>query len=85
MLGTLERSAKYHLNKIEAPGLVRIYENRLNEAWMCLEQAGQHRLPATLNLEEQSYFAMGYRQMCSRIIADKKARNAEKAERQEEN
>lgn len=85
VLGTLERSAKYHLNKIEAPGLVRIYENRLNEAWMCLEQAGQHRLPATLNLEEQSYFAMGYRQMCSRIIADKKARNAEKAERQEEN
>ena len=35
---------------------------------------------AALNLEDQSYFALGYRQMCTQMNADKAAAKAAKEE-----
>ena len=35
-------------------------------------------MPATLTLEEQSYFAIGYRQMSARLVAESKKTAADK-------
>ena len=80
VLGQLERLSKYHLAKLESPGLAHIYETRLNEAYTFFGQEKTNHLPSALNLEEQSYFALGYRQMSARMIADRKAAAAKKAE-----
>ena len=32
------------------------------------------RIPATLTLEQQAYFALGYRQMCTKLQKDKNER-----------
>ena len=39
-----------------------------------------HCLPTTLNLEGQSYFALGYHQMCTQITGEIRKRIAEKQE-----
>ena len=39
-----------------------------------------HCLPTTLNLEGQSYFALGYHQMCTQITGEIRKRIAEKRE-----
>ena len=80
VLGQLERLSKYHLAKLESPGLAHIYETRLNEAYTFFGQENTNHLPSALNLEDQSYFALGYRQMSARMIADRKAAAAKKAE-----
>lgn len=72
VLGMLERMSKYHFDKINNPGLVRIYENYLNEAYLFFGKDGTCRFPTALNLEDQSYFALGYRQMSAKLIADRK-------------
>lgn len=72
VLGVLERMSKYHLDKIEDARLVIKYEEYLNEAYAFFGEEGLNRLPAALNLEEQSYFALGYRQMSARLIAERK-------------
>ena len=46
-------------------------------------QDGVRQLPAALNLEDQSYFALGYRQMCTQMNADKSAAKAAKEEETE--
>lgn len=80
VLGRLEGFAEFHLNKIENPALVRIYEERLNTAYSFFGEDGVHKLPSALNLEEQSYFALGYRQMSAQMVADRKEASARKAE-----
>lgn len=70
VLGQLERLAKYHLAKLDSRYLTQIYENRLNEAYTFFRANGTDQLPAALNLEQQSYFALGYRQMSARLVAD---------------
>ena len=79
VLGRLEGLSKHHLDKIENPGLVRIYENRLNEVYTFFGKDGFRSLPTSLTLEDQSYFAIGYRQMSAQMVAERRsaaARNA---------
>ena len=40
-------------------------------------------LTSTLDLEQQSYFAIGYRQMCAKINADRRAAAAAKKEKEQ--
>lgn len=57
VLGRLMRTAQFHLNKLEG-GLAWWYEQKLAEV------AGRlgNGIPRTLNLENQSLFALGYYQ-----------------------
>lgn len=78
VLGTLERMASIYLSKLK-DGLRRVYENRLNDTYAFFDSEGEHSLPKTLDLEGQSYFALGYRQMSAQISHDKKS-NGKKEE-----
>lgn len=82
VFGTLERMGTVYLDKLhkEKRGIDRIYEEKLNEVCAFFGSAPDHQLPATLNLEGQSYFALGYRQMCTQIIADIKDRQEKNQE-----
>lgn len=73
VLGRLERMASVaYLSKL-TPGLAHIYEDRLNKEYAFFDTESGRTLPKTLNLEQQSYFALGYRQMCAQIVRDKQA------------
>ena len=72
VLGQVSRLSAYHLEKIESGWLRRQYEEALNEAYCAIGDV----IPATLTLEEQSYFALGYRQMCTKLQKDKDERIA---------
>lgn len=63
VLGRLVRTSQFHLNKLE-PGLAHWYEGRIAQIWGSI----QDNVPKTLNLEEQSLFALGYYQQ---IAADR--------------
>ena len=78
VLGQLERLAKYHLAKLDNRYLAQLYEARLNEPCCFFAADGLNSLPSTLTLEEQSYFAIGYRQMSARLVADRKKSAADK-------
>ena len=67
VLGQLERLSKFHLAKIESSSLARKYEDALNEAYGFFDAEIETQVPPALNLEEQSYFAIGYRQMSARL------------------
>ena len=71
-LGQLCKENKY--------GLAKIYENRLNDTYAFFGADGEHRFPAVLNLEEQSYFVLGYRQMAAQMNADKRDAKVAKQE-----
>ena len=86
VLGTLERMGEVYLGMLRKKrnyGLADRYEKRLNEVYSFFGKEGFCQLPAVLNLEEQSYFALGYRQMCTQINADKAAAKAAKEEEKE--
>lgn len=70
VLGTLERMASIYLDKLDW-GLRRIFESRLNQEYGFFSLEEGRKIPQTLNLEQQSYFALGYRQMCAKITNDK--------------
>ncbi len=72
VLGTLERMASIYRPKLK-DWLQRIYENRLNDTYAFFDSVGDRSLPKTLDLEGQSYFALGYRQMSAQISHDKKS------------
>ena len=78
VLGQLERLSKYHLAKLDSRYLAQVYENRLNEPYCFFGAEGLTSLPAALTLEDQSYFAIGYRQMSARLVADRKETAARK-------
>ena len=83
VLGRLAVMSQHHLEKIENEGLVRIYEERLNQVSTFFGKEKGHELPQTLDLEQQSYFAIGYRQMCAKINADRRAAAAAKKEKEQ--
>lgn len=83
VLGRLAVMSQHHLEKIENEGLVRIYEDRLNQIYTFFGKEKGHELPKTLDLEQQSYFAIGYHQMCAQINADRRARAATKKEKEQ--
>ena len=84
VLGTLERLSKYHLDKIEKSWLVRKYEERLNEVYAFFGDDADCKFPTTLNLEQQSYFALGYRQMSAQLVAERKEAAASKKSKETE-
>ncbi|MFA4911111.1 MAG: type I-C CRISPR-associated protein Cas8c/Csd1 [Desulfobacteria bacterium] len=57
VLGRLVRTSQAHLNKLE-PGLANWYENIIASIWGHIKDM----VPATLTLEEQTLFALGYYQ-----------------------
>ncbi len=67
VFGRLIRGAQFHLNKIEQPGLARWYERQIAEICGRIGKA----MPATLSLEEQSRFALGYYQQLAALSAGK--------------
>lgn len=60
VLGRLTRLSQHHLSKIskDSPGLAFWLNSQIAEVWNALGKS----LPATLTLEEQSLFALGYYQ-----------------------
>ncbi|MBI2567907.1 MAG: type I-C CRISPR-associated protein Cas8c/Csd1 [Candidatus Schekmanbacteria bacterium] len=67
VLGRLTRTSQFHLNKLEG-GLAYWYETRLAEVWSRIRD----QVPATLTLEEQSLFALGYYQQLADLQHKKK-------------
>ena len=63
VLGTLSRLSNHHLAKIENRSEVK----RLSEALEETAVAVGDDIPVTLTLEEQAYFALGYRQQCAEM------------------
>ncbi|HSG38425.1 MAG TPA: type I-C CRISPR-associated protein Cas8c/Csd1, partial [Thermoanaerobaculia bacterium] len=57
VLGRLVRTAQFHLNKLDR-GLARWHEGRIADTWGKIRD----RVPRTLDLEQQSLFALGYYQ-----------------------
>ena len=82
VFGTLDRMGAVYLDMLrkEKRGLDRIYEDKLNAVCAFFGSAPDRQLPTTLNLEGQSYFALGYHQMCTQITGEIKKRIAEKQE-----
>ena len=82
VFGTLDRMGEVYLDMLrkEKRGLARIYEDKLNAVCAFFGSAPDRQLPTTLNLEGQSYFALGYHQMCTQITGEIKKKTAEKQE-----
>lgn len=79
VLGTLERMASVYLDKLTW-GMRKIFEDRLNQEYAFFGLDEGRKIPQTLNLEQQSYFALGYRQMCTKITNDKLNRKEKEME-----
>lgn len=60
----LDRLSKFHLEKLENP---YFFENQLSEIYTALHDT----IPATLNLAEQAYFALGYYQKRAQLHTKK--------------
>ena len=65
VIGQLSSRSNHHLEKIENGWLADKYREKLQEISVALGTSS----PATLNLEQQSYFALGYYQMRTRNVA----------------
>ena len=70
VLGQISRLSAYHLEKVENEWLRKQYEEALDGAYCAIG----NEIPATLTLEQQAYFALGYRQMCTKLQKDKNER-----------
>lgn len=79
ILGRLARLSQFHLNKLDT-GLARWYEGLLASIWGRIDD----RLPASMDLEEQGLFALGYYQQLADMRRPKdKADQAEATARTE--
>lgn len=72
VLGRLTRTSQFHLGKLDPP-LAHWYEQRLASIWARIDG----KVPATMTLEQQSLFALGYYQQMvdlrvKQTITDKK-------------
>lgn len=72
VIGQLARLSNYHLSKINNRWLARWYEGQLNQISIAIGDS----IPNTLNLEQQAYFTLGYRQFCAELMKNR-ARNSE--------
>ncbi len=68
VFGRLVRTAQFHLNKLD-PGLAHWYEDKIAG----ITQRLKDNIPRTLDLEEQSLFALGYYQQ----LADMRTRKSD--------
>ena len=69
VIGQLSSRSNYHLEKMENRWLAGEYRKKLEQVAAALGTA----IPATLNLEQQSYFALGYYQMGAELNREKNA------------
>jgi len=74
VMGRLSQLSVHHLEKMENKWLAGKFEKQLAEISTRIPGA----IPATLNLEKQAEFALGYYQMCAEISREKQARIAAK-------
>lgn len=79
VIGQLSSRSNHHLEKITNKWLASEYRKKLCEVSVAL---GTH-VPATLNLEQQSYFALGYYQMGAMLNREKNERYAAAKEKAE--
>lgn len=77
VLGTLSRLSNHHFAKISNPGAARRLAAALEETAVAVGDD----IPVTLTLEEQAYFALGYRQQCAEMNRQKAEAAAAKAAR----
>lgn len=63
VIGQLSSRSNHHLEKIKNGWLADQYREKLQEISVALGTS----IPATLNLEQQSYFALGYYQMGAKL------------------
>ena len=68
VIGQLSSRSNYHLGKMENRWLAREYQKKLQQVAVALGTA----VPATLNLGQQSYFALGYYQMGAKLNQEKR-------------
>ena len=67
VIGQLSSRSNHHLEKIENKWLAQQYQKKLQEISVALGTF----IPPTLNLEQQSYFALGYYQMGAKLNQEK--------------
>ena len=72
VIGQLSSRSNHHLEKIENKKLADCFRAELQAVSTVLGSA----IPATLNLEQQSYFALGYYQMGAKLNREKNERIA---------
>lgn len=77
VLGQLESQVKNYIPKLNKKQR-EYYISRLNEPYCFFTYDLLKNMPATLTLEDQSYFAIGYRQMSARLVAESKKTAADK-------
>jgi len=73
VLGRITRLSQFHLNKLESP-LARWYETKIAGIWGRLKNGP----PRTLDLEEQSLFALGYYQQIADMRTKKSGNSTDK-------
>ncbi len=79
VLGRLSSMSVHHLEKMENEWLMKHLKDYLDETAAKING----RIPATLNLEQQSDFALGYYQMCAKLTKEKLERIAAKKVKEE--
>lgn len=73
VIGRLSTLSNYHFDKISEKWLVELFTELLDAAYCSLGDT----VPVTLNLEQQAYFALGYRQLSAEIERRKNEKYAE--------
>lgn len=74
VLGRLTSTSQHHLNKLDG-GLAHWFEGQIASVWGHIKDT----IPATLSLEEQSLFALGYYQQMAHLRTRKTDKNDENA------
>ena len=77
VIGQLSSRSNHHLEKIENGWLADKYREKLQQFSTALGTS----IPATLNLEQQSYFALGYYQMGAKLNQERNKNVAAAKER----
>lgn len=67
VLGSLSRMSVHHLSKIDQKFYQNLYRELLEQVYGAIGPV----IPTTLNLEKQSYFALGYYQMYAKMRKDR--------------
>ena len=70
VFGQLSRLSVHHLEKIQYKSIAELYRARLSELYVAIGV----KIPVTLNLEKQAYFALGYYQMTAKLNSEKRVR-----------
>lgn len=80
VFGRLAVMANHHFDKIENKYIVASFKEKLQKLYCAVGGS----IPVTLTLEEQSYFALGYYQMCALLNNERAERAAKNKENNSE-